>query len=491
MESLSPTISIPLIPYFCNVVVFPGDGNTSPVFILKKTAVTPQASKKILQCEYLPGHAYALLPSKEMFYGEVSIYQSRPEFLKDFSYCSQVDPKEVVVDCKLSKKFDMVPSQDSFLTDSPASVCKMCFVSHFPRPNTKLCKGYNKTSALKSNSEMIWPIRLRGGAKVDESLEDMKKRAINNASFHGISIHPGVENLGNGNCAFETVLDSINTRQCFNDKFEGAPNYWRNIWMTEVEKIAMNDWKGSLSEAEWHEGWSILKKPGTYEHRLGDLVLPGIAHCTKKDILIFNTNPSAHRPVYVVEASSLCNQAANTEVPICLAYNQTHYEAFVPDSDEDIMKTILLKEQFVKGIYNFTMDDVFASSKEPTAPVSIPSPNLGPPPCKKTKKLSPAEKKRRYRENRSEEKKMEELSKNRLRNATKRKTQTNVERQEKLERNRNTLAEKRKKQTKDERLEELEKERCRKAMQRENQTEKRRQAAQAMIEPEKKLRIKI
>ena len=160
--------------------------------------------------------------------------------------------------------------------------------------------------------------------------------------------------------------------------------------MTEVEKVAMNDWKGSLGEAEWHEGWSILKESGAYEHTLGDLVLPGIAHCTKKDILIFNTNPSAHSPVYVVEASKLCHQAANTKVPICLAYNQTHYEAVVPDSEEDILKTILLKEQFLNGTYNFKFDDVF--------PPSTFNANMGPPPHKKTKKLSPAEKMRRYRE---------------------------------------------------------------------------------------------
>ena len=102
-----------------------------------------------------------------------------------------------------------------------------------------------------------------------------------------------------------------------------------------------------------------MKEPGTYEYQLGDLVLPGIAHCTKKDILIFNTNHNAHSPVYVVESSILCNQMADTEIPICLAYNQYHYEAFVPDTDEDIRKTILLKQQFITGNYSFKMTDVF------------------------------------------------------------------------------------------------------------------------------------
>ena len=36
-----------------------------------------------------------------------------------------------------------------------------------------------------------------------------------NANAHGISLHAGVRNLANGNCAFETVIDSIYTRKSF------------------------------------------------------------------------------------------------------------------------------------------------------------------------------------------------------------------------------------------------------------------------------------
>ena len=105
-------------------------------------------------------------------------------------------------------------------------------------------------------------VRLRGGADTveDGSFDNMKDRAMLNARFHGVSMHPGVENLGNGNCAFETVLDSINTRECFPDKFEGPPDYWRRLWMTEVEKVAFNDWRGNMSKAEWKDGWKVLKE---------------------------------------------------------------------------------------------------------------------------------------------------------------------------------------------------------------------------------------
>jgi hypothetical protein len=72
----------------------------------------------------------------------------------------------------------------------------------------------------------------------------MLDRAIENAKLHGIDLHPGVSNLANGNCAFETVIDSINTRSCFPETYDGTPDYWRRIWMTEVEQVAYRNWNG-------------------------------------------------------------------------------------------------------------------------------------------------------------------------------------------------------------------------------------------------------
>merc|ERR1712208_236196 len=75
----------------------------------------------------------------------------------------------------------------------------------------------------------------------------------------------------------------------------------------------------------------------------------------KKDILIFNTSNQAHSPIYVVESSLLCGQPANTEIPICLAYDQSHYEPLVPNTEQDIIKTIDLKKAVVEGIYQEKM----------------------------------------------------------------------------------------------------------------------------------------
>ena len=74
------------------------------------------------------------------------------------------------------------------------------------------------------------------------------------------------------------------------------------------------------------------------------------------DILVFNTSPHAHSPIYVIESSMLCGQVSNTDMPICLAYDQNHYEVLVPDTDNDLLETIHLKEDFVRGNYSKKMD---------------------------------------------------------------------------------------------------------------------------------------
>ena len=79
---------------------------------------------------------------------------------------------------------------------------------------------------------------------IAESVAPMLERAIQNARFHGINLHPGVRNLANGNCAFETVIDSINTRSCFENSYDGTPDHWRMVWMAEVEEIAYTNFNG-------------------------------------------------------------------------------------------------------------------------------------------------------------------------------------------------------------------------------------------------------
>ena len=45
-------------------------------------------------------------------------------------------------------------------------------------------------------------------------------------------------------------------------------------------------------------------------------------------------------------------------MPVCLAYDQSHYEPLVPCSSEDIAKTICLATQVLDGSYNLRMKDI-------------------------------------------------------------------------------------------------------------------------------------
>ena len=74
----------------------------------------------------------------------------------------------------------------------------------------------------------------------------MVNTAISVAKFHGIDVHRGVENLANGDCAFETMIDSISTRPCFGESYDGTPEFWRKSWMGEIEVIAFDLWNEGI-----------------------------------------------------------------------------------------------------------------------------------------------------------------------------------------------------------------------------------------------------
>ena len=85
----------------------------------------------------------------------------------------------------------------------------------------------NIVESLENKEESITPI--------------MVTKAIENAAFHGIHLSHGVKNLDNGDCLFESIIDSINTRDCFQESFDGTPAHWRNIWMSNIEEIAFDE----------------------------------------------------------------------------------------------------------------------------------------------------------------------------------------------------------------------------------------------------------
>ena len=136
----------------------------------------------------------------------------------------------------------------------------------------------------------------------------MITRAIRSAKHHGIILHPGRQNLGVGNCAFEASISNVNDRDCFVEKFPLSPDHYRHLWVTDMKNRTMNDetWR-IYSDKEWEVGWNELLESGIYERGIfGDLMLLGIACGLRKFLLIFNTNlDSPHDPIYACDPRNL------------------------------------------------------------------------------------------------------------------------------------------------------------------------------------------
>ena len=122
---------------------------------------------------------------------------------------------------------------------------------------------------------------------------------------------------------------------CFEESFDGTPAELRKIWMSITENVAFEGWNSGMSSEEWKAGFDKLKQPGVYELTLGDLVPPGIAHFSR--IFSYSIPPHFLIIQYVVAASTFGGYA-NIDIPVCLAYDQAHYEPLVPSSKVDIDK---------------------------------------------------------------------------------------------------------------------------------------------------------
>ena len=177
------------------------------------------------------------------------------------------------------------------------------------------------------------------------------------ARFHGINLHHGVKNLANGDCVIEAMADNITIRDCFFEVYNQSAAFNRKMWLTEAAKVVF-EYSG-ISKEEFDLEWEQLKQPYCYECPLGDFVLPAIAHCTRKDVLIFNTSlKGSWDPIYVVQSSEMGNRQANTEIPVLLAYDGVHYEGLVPDTLEDQEKTVILKKTYLSGDYAVQKKDI-------------------------------------------------------------------------------------------------------------------------------------
>ena len=215
--------------------------------------------------------------------------------------------------------------------------------------------------------------RYRGGSIEEEINVDpstIVTIAIKNADWHGIKLHHGGYNNADGNCSFESIVQNINSRPCFGEHISGSADLHRKSWLSETENLVWEFTGGlGLSEDLFRKEWSCLKNSKSYNCALGDFLMHAIAHCVKKDILLFNTTSRSFLPVYVIEASRLSGRLPNSDIPVVVAYDGKHYESLIPDTEEDIAKSINLKNQILNNDYKKTKEDFsqFLASLSSTA----------------------------------------------------------------------------------------------------------------------------
>ena len=188
----------------------------------------------------------------------------------------------------------------------------------------------------------------------------MLSRAVASAFRHGLVLTPGKLNQATGNCAFEAAIYNVTERPCFEEKLLLSPDYYRRIWVTDMKNRTMNDetWK-IYSDSDWEAGWKELMESGVYERGIfGDLMLFGISCGLRKILLIFNTNlNSPHDPIYVCDPRKF-GVEPDTNIPVVLAYNMSHYESLHPSKDSDVATTVNLVEQYLTGTYSFGKQDL-------------------------------------------------------------------------------------------------------------------------------------
>ena len=173
-------------------------------------------------------------------------------------------------------------------------------------------------------------------------------RAVSSASKHGIKLKHGRSNQADGNCAIESCILNINDRDCFTEKLTFSADYYRKLWFTDMKNRTVDDETWNIYSAkEWEEGWDKMLVSGVYERGLfGDLMLPAISCGLRKYILVFNTNlDTPHDPVYVIDPNKFGVQP-DSNIPIVLAYDLSHFESLHTIDNEDTTNTV--REGFKK-----------------------------------------------------------------------------------------------------------------------------------------------
>ena len=171
-------------------------------------------------------------------------------------------------------------------------------------------------------------------------------------------------NKAAGDCVFESAVD-----QClFKFRLRSFPFFKIHDHLELREKTVHNlgqsgtahGWMNNLvtDEADFQEQLGKLLEQGVWDTKVADLVMPGIAYTLKKNILIFHTDATLADHPIAISTPGLLGGEVDTNVPLVLAYNGSHYEAMIPETEEDEQRCSRLVELKESGQYLAEMQNI-------------------------------------------------------------------------------------------------------------------------------------
>jgi len=191
----------------------------------------------------------------------------------------------------------------------------------------------------------------------------MVQKAIRIGNRLGINLTEGVLVEASGNCLLESVKGNIEDREIFENKIEETITQLRLKSASEGERvIGASPYRiEDYSDEDWSSNWDLLKECGVWNvDYFGDLMIIALAHYIGKNILLINTDPGSP-PVTVVLGDRFGNPL-NSEYPVILAYNGTHYESLIPLTDHDERMSRIIIQKYIKDEDLFDDNNNEASS---------------------------------------------------------------------------------------------------------------------------------
>ena len=163
-----------------------------------------------------------------------------------------------------------------------------------------------------------------------------------------------------GKCAGDFLIETC-VSQLIRSQFDLPDNFDPQYWREKVvNTLQTNDLAYNLFTAQngketkiqqWNDNWKNMRESGQFNCQAGDLMAPGLALVLEKNILVINTDPNTQNIITVHLATQL-GGIATSNIPLLLCYEKNHYVGLLPESDDDVKKTVeIIEKEKLKMVY--------------------------------------------------------------------------------------------------------------------------------------------